>query len=198
MLIHILKKSSFLLIILLFINSLFWQSCKSKSAATTDSSSLINLDSNSQSDTAVYEVPIPDEPKLQPEKPKKERSTSGSSSDNSPEIATDSYIRSDESPKSLCRAAQHKIIQMLYLDAYQKANTNILSEKQNDKGQWTFEVEISWKDRWIKTPYVIKATINTNTNGENTNVQIISKNSEAEVLEFTNKSSKDQANIGNL
>jgi hypothetical protein len=214
MLIHVLKKSGLFIIILLSASHcLLLQGCKSKLADTADSSSLINLDTLPSADTMAYEVPVPNEP-INESKKTSQRSDKffGSSNnknnssndnnlsgaDNSPEIAVDNYIRVDNSPKSLARAAQHKIIQMIYLDAYQKAKTNILNEKENTQGQLELELEIEWKDRWVKKPYQIKVMLTVGKTGENAKAQILSKNAEAEVLEFTNKDAKEQSEIGNL
>ncbi len=176
---------------------MLWQGCKSKTPEPIDSSALISNNVLTTVDTVSYEVPIPD-----PDPPKRERvartSGGGGSSDNSEEMAVDNYVRGDDAPESLARAAQHKIIQLLYPDAYQKANTQLLDKKENAKGEWVMELEIEWKDRWSKTPYKIKAALTVSKAGENAAVQIISKNPEAEALEFTYKGYKDQDNIGNI
>ena len=201
MIVQTLKKSSYLLLALLLANGLMWQSCGSvPDAGVADSSNLISENILNTTDTVPYEVPIPD-----PDPPKKERkrrSSGGGSgsggSDNSQETVFDNYVRGDDNPESLARAAQHKIIQMLYPDAYQKASTRLLSNKENSKGEWVLEVEIEWRDRWSKKPYQIKATITVGKGGENAVIAIIGKNPEAESLEFTYKSFKDQDNIGNI
>ncbi len=197
MLIQISKKTAYLLLLFLIANGLMWQSCASETPTVVDSSNLISNNILNPTDTVPYEVPIPD-----PDPPKRERkkrnSSGGGSSDNSQETMSDNYVRADDSPESLIRSAQHKIIQMLYPDAYQKASTKLLSSKENGKGEWVLEVEIEWKDRWSKKPYQIKATITVGKGGENAVVAILSKNSEAEALEFTYKSFKDQGNIGNI
>ena len=104
------------------------------------------------------------------------------------------YKRQSDAPEEFAKASVWHAINMVYSETFSAPQIKILDAK-NDGDKLLLSLQISWSDRWVNKPYIIKGNLEVNTDGSNGKFVITSKNLEAESLEFTNPNTKNSLQL---
>jgi hypothetical protein len=112
-------------------------------------------------------------------------------------VSIKNYARQDDSVEEFAKASTWHAVKMVYNDEFIVQNVRILKSEENNN-QLIVDLSISWTDRWVSRPYNINGTLKVNKDGSNGSFDIISKNLEAEALEFTNPKTVSSAKLPNI
>jgi hypothetical protein len=191
-------------ILMLFMLSMATAGCKGSPPPVEDTTKLVSEDFNVPE---VVDTPVVEE---EPKKPKRSRRSKGGNSNYSggskrsggggksaDQLKTD-QPRNGDSAIDFARAVQWRVIGMLYKEPCQIVSVKVLDEKVNEEGLKEIRVEIQWKDKWIRKPYLLEGRLTVASDGSGAVFKILSKNLEAEALEVGLEEFKETLDLGNI
>lgn len=158
-----------------------------------DSIQYISADFFEDSDISPTETPAPKTTK----KPRKSRESTHQSAPISTPTTKITPPATNLTAERIARALQTPVIRMVYSDAFQKAKSRVLDSDLSGN-RWTIELEISWRDAWVKSPYTVRGIAKCNADGDDVSFEITFKNEAAEALELTYEEHKSSIRLARL
>ena len=178
----------------IFICSCGGGSSTTETAETADSTAV---------DTLVSDVNWGEEEEEVKEEPIRHSSSSGrgggggGAADNDADVIKyQNWTREGDRPSDFAKAIIYPAIRMVYSDNFANPKASVLNSTQ-DGDRYTIDVKIQWKDHW-NPKYVIKGTLEVNSDGSDAKFTITEKNVEAEVLELTEDNFKTEISIPSI
>jgi hypothetical protein len=114
-----------------------------------------------------------------------------------PEPRYQAAARQGDSPQDFANAIILPVIRLCFLDPVSDASAKVLSETDQGK-HWEMKVEILWKDKWSKFPYVVTGKLKVNKDGTQAQFDIEEKNDAAEALEVTTGRQQTQLKLAKI
>lgn len=113
------------------------------------------------------------------------------------EVLRQDAARKGDSPQDFAKAVQYRIVRMVYPDPCKILKTAVVSSSSEGE-VWQIEVEITWSDKWVRSPYRLTGVLTVNKDGSNARFAVKTKNAEAEALEITYEQFKSTLDLGQI
>lgn len=168
--------------------------------AQQDTIQYISADFFEDADTMPHEAPAPKKKKKSRnvrEVPESSHQTTPTTIQKKQTPPPTTNTPSDLTAERIARALQTPVIRMVYPDAFQKAKSRVLDSDLSGN-RWTIELEISWSDAWVKSPYTVRGIAKCNADGDDVSFDITFKNEAAEALELTHEQYKSSIRLARL